>query len=138
VKKWILIPAGVVAVLALLVMFFRPSNGGTNLDERPFDTVVLDANAKRIRHIEQSGRRVTVERQDGSKYRSEVPEDISDLLRAAGVSDLPEIEQTDYPWYLDAIVLLLRSLIPLALLFFVGRWAYRRIRPRIRAVNLNE
>jgi cell division protease FtsH len=73
-----------VAVVAIVYSFFGRSEG---IESKEFSQVIADARADRISSIEVSGDSLTVERKDGTEYKSrkEAGSSLVELLDAQGV-----------------------------------------------------
>lgn len=128
-KKIVGVLVALFFVVLLLVIFFRVPPDDMDLEERDFATVVADVKAGQIVEIRQSGRRLTVEKGDGTSYKSRALEDVGAALTASGETLLPAIVREDVSWQGRVLSILLLSL-PGLLFLLLGWWVYRRFRER--------
>jgi ATP-dependent Zn protease len=119
-KRWLrnsLVYGGVlVAIVALVVVFFRPS---TQQPEEPISTLIADMQIKRISRIEVNGSQLEVERLDGTRYESTKEQGVSifEVFAAANI-DTTGVEIEIGAGRVGDWVGLLLNFLPL--LFFVG------------------
>jgi cell division protease FtsH len=116
-----------VAVIAVVVVFFRPSGGET--ESQPLSTVIDDAKANEIAEIKVSDDKLEVTKKDGGEYTSRKEQDASivTILGDNGVDPSQvaiEIEEPSrFGNWLGLLLNFLPILIFIGLIFFMMRQA---------------
>ncbi len=107
-----------VAVIAIVVAFFRPSAGSSQ--KMDISQVITDARSGQVEKIEVNGDNLKVKLKDGGKpytSRKENSESVREILQQSGVTDLPAIEVKQPSAFGDWIGLLIQFL---PILIFIG------------------
>jgi cell division protease FtsH len=106
-----------VAVIAIVVAFFRPSSGSSS--KADISQVITDAQNERIEKIEVSGDNLKVKLSEGTTYssRKESSESIREVLQDSGVTTLPAIEVKEPSQFGNLLGILIQFL---PILIFIG------------------
>jgi cell division protease FtsH len=116
-----------VAVIAIVVAFFRPSSGSS--EKHDISTVIADSQASKVETIEVNGDNLKVKLKDGTSYtsRKEDSESVREILQDSGVDvtglQIEVKEPSQFGDWIGLLIQFLPILIFIGLILFMMRQA---------------